>query len=159
MKKICIIVSAAIVGVLTGIILEHLIKRKHYEKLNSELNKYTDNYLMVSHWLQMKNNGGSVAAYFNKMGYKRIAIYGMAELAVRLCEDLNGTDVEVVYGIDRDACNSVSAIQEVYAPDDELPQVDVIIVTPFYAYDNIKDMLEKKISCPITSIENIVWSI
>lgn len=123
-------------------------------------NKLSDNYQLLNHWLEVKNEGKSLAGYFLEMGYSRIAIYGMAELANRLTEDLAGSGVEIVYGIDRDAGCSISRIAEVYSPqEDSLPEVDAVIVTPYYALEAIKKDLSGKVACPVVSIEEVVWSV
>ena len=104
------IIGLAAVGALTvGAVLR---KRHKKEKgaLLSANNKLSDNYQLLNHWLEVKNEGKSLAGYFLEMGYSRIAIYGMAELANRLTEDLAGSGVEIVYGIDRDAGCSISRI-------------------------------------------------
>lgn len=138
------------------------LKKRDAVKLENkqrEVDKYTDNYLLLSHWLETKNNGGSLVSYFEEMGYSKIAIYGMGELANRLFEELRGSKIEIIYGIDQDVCSSISAIQDVYYPQDELPDADAIVVTPFFAIDSIKEMLEDRVACPIISIEEIVWSV
>ena len=129
------------------------------EQVHAEANKFHDYFLLLSHWLEIKNRGGSAALYFEEMKYKRIAIYGMGELANRLFEDLQGTDIEIVYGIDQEPSSCATSIANVYSPNDELPAVDVIVVTPFSAYDNIENLLKKTANCPIISIENIIWSV
>nr|WP_302111016.1 hypothetical protein [uncultured Acetatifactor sp.] len=150
----------AAVGALTvGAVLR---KRHKKEKgaLLSANNKLSDNYQLLNHWLEVKNEGKSLAGYFLEMGYSRIAIYGMAELANRLTEDLAGSGVEIVYGIDRDAGCSISRIAEVYSPqEDSLPEVDAVIVTPYYALEAIKKNLSGKVACPVVSIEEVVWSV
>ena len=93
------------------------------------------------------------------MNYKKIAIYGMGEFANRLMEELKNSDVEVVYGIDKDVCNSTSRVRNVYSLNDDLPQVDAIVVTPFYDMKSIKCDLKKKVDCPIVSLEEVIWSI
>lgn len=148
------------VGALTvGAVLQ---KRHQKEKgaLLSANNKLSDNYQLLNHWLEVKNEGKSLAGYFLEMGYSRIAIYGMAELANRLTEDLEGSGVEIVYGIDRDAGCSISRIAEVYSPqEDGMPEVDAVIVTPYYALEAIKKDLSGKVTCPVVSIEEVVWSV
>lgn len=42
-------------------------------------------------------------------------------------------------------------------PDDTLPDVDAIIVTAFFFFDEIEQELEDKIDCPIISIEDVVY--
>ena len=100
-----------------------------------------------------------LATYFEDMGYHHIAIYGMSDLANRLMEDLEGSSVHIDYGIDRDICCSNTRIEDIYFPEDELPGTDVIVVTPYSAMESIKAMLERKVDCPVISLEEIIWSI
>ena len=93
------------------------------------------------------------------MGYSHIAVYGMAELGNRLMEDLKGTPIQVDYGIDRDISCSIARIGEVYFPEDNLPEADVIVVTPYSSFEVIKKQLEEKVKCPIISLEEVVWSV
>ena len=83
----------------------------------------------------------------------------MAELANRLMEDLEDSPIRVIYGVDRDVSCTISRIRDVYDISEELPKADVIVVTPFYAYENIKHQLEKKVNYPIVSLEEVVWSV
>ena len=83
----------------------------------------------------------------------------MGDLANRLYEDLEKTEVKVQYGIDRDVCNTISRISQIYALEDSLEEVDAVVVTPFYAMGSIKKTLEQKVNCPIISLEEVVWSI
>lgn len=129
------------------------------EQVQTEADRYHDYFFLLSHWLEVKNRGGSAASYFEDMGYKKIAIYGMGELANRLFEDLQGTGIEIVYGIDQNVSNCATSIENVYSPSDKLPTADVIVVTPFPAYDNIESKLKENTNCPIISIENVIWSV
>ena len=121
--------------------------------------RYMDNFFLLSHWMEAKNNGKCTADYFREKGYRDIAIYGMGELANRLCEELQGTDVQVRYGIDREPCGTVSRMDRIYTPDSELENVDAVIVTPFYAMEDICGVLNRKVNCPIISLEEVVWSL
>lgn len=130
-----------------------------HRALVEENNRYTDNYFLLNHWLEAKNNGKSTADFFLENGYRDMAIYGMGELANRLCEELQGTEVHVRYGIDREPCGTVSRMDRIYTPDEKLEDVDAVIVTPFYAMESIRSALKEKVSCPILSIEEVVWSL
>ena len=55
--------------------------KKRDEMLRTENNKLLDNYQLLNHWLEIKNEGKSLRDYFVMMEFRRIAIYGMAELA------------------------------------------------------------------------------
>ena len=123
------------------------------------INRFQDHYWLLNHWLELKNEGKSVASYFEDMGYKHIAVYGMAELGNRLMEDLEKSSIQIDYGIDRDISCSIARIDEVYYPDDELPETDAIIVTPYSMFDEIKELLERKVKCPIISLEEVIWSV
>lgn len=136
---------------------------KHKERKIIQLRKrvevLTDHFQLLNHWLEIKNEGKSVTSYFKEIGYHHIAIYGMAELANRLSEELSGSDICIDYGIDRDICCSSARIDKVYFPEDNLPETDVIIVTPYSSFETIKQVLEAKVDCPIISLEEVIWSI
>ncbi|WP_300570787.1 hypothetical protein [uncultured Acetatifactor sp.] len=158
-RKLAVYVTAIGLGIAVG----RQVGRRHKkekEALMAQNTKFSDNYQLLNHWLEIRNEGKSLACYFNAMGYKRIAVYGMAELANRLMEDLEGSGLEIVYGIDRDASCSISRIAEVYSPqEDILPEADVVVVTPYYALEAIKKNLSGKVACPVVSIEEVVWSV
>lgn len=147
------------VGFVLGMVLVNRIRKKQLAEQRKVTDKFSDFYQLLSHWVEMKNLGGSTVTYFEEMNYRKIAIYGMGEIANRLSEELENSDIEVAYGIDREICSSPARIEEVYSVADELPGVDVIVVTPFYAMGAIKKALEEKVSCPIISIEEVVWSV
>lgn len=140
----------------------YLVNRHKIKQLNpaqKQLDTLLDHYRLLNHWLEIKNEGKSVASYFEEMGYSHIAVYGMAELGNRLMEDLESTPIQVDYGIDRDISCSIARIGEVYFPEDDLPETDVIVVTPYSAFGAIKKQLEEKVKCPIISLEEVVWSV
>lgn len=149
-------------GIVSGAAAAYLAVRygkKQSEVLRRQLQILQDHYGLLNHWLEIKNEGKSVSSYFEDMGYRHIAVYGMAELGNRLMEDLEGTSICVDYGIDRDVCCSMGRIEEIYFPEDDLPKTDVIVVTPYSAFGAIKKVLEKKNQCPIISLEDVVWSV
>lgn len=126
--------------------------------LQEKVHKLQDDYWLLNHWLEIKNEGKSVASYFMDKGYHHIAIYGMAELGNRLMEDLEGSPISVDYGIDRNICNSIARIREIYYPEDNLPETQAIVVTPYAAFEAIRKLLETRVDCPIISLEEVVWS-
>lgn len=134
-------------------------KKKKICVLKNRIDVLSDHFQLLNHWLEIKNEGKSVVTYFKEMGYRHIAIYGMAELANRLSEELSESSVHIDYGIDRDICCSIARIDKVYFPDDNLPETDAIIVTPYSSFESIKTILAKKVNCPIISLEEVIWSI
>lgn len=129
------------------------------EKWKKEAEKYYDYYQLLSHWLEIKNGKRSAAEYFHACGIRTVAVYGMGEIANRLCEDLEGSGIEIVCGIDRDICNTIARIREIYSPEGELPAVEAVVVTPFYAFDAVRELLVPRVNGRIISIEEVIWSL
>ena len=121
--------------------------------------RYQHSYLLLLHWIESLYLGHSVSDFFIEEGYKKIAIYGMGDLANRLMDALTDSEIRVLYGIDRDAAGTVCKIKDIYSLEDDFPEADVIVVTPFYAYDSIYESLHKKTTIPIISIEEVIWSL
>ena len=157
--KVLSLVATVIGGLVLGGCLMRKYDKKKEDGLQNRINVLSDHFQLLNHWLEIKGEGKSTANYFEEMGYRHIAVYGMAELAIRLCEDLEGSMISVDYGMDRDISCSMARIREVYSPEDDLPETDVIVVTPYAAFDEIKKVLDKKVTCPIISLENVVWSV
>lgn len=155
-------IKTAAICLAAGAACARLARHRAEKKLQGqkkETDKYYDDYQLLSHWMEMKHGRGNTADYFRAKGYKEIAIYGMGELANRLCEELRNTEIRVAYGVDRDVCNTISRMDKVYSPDDGLMAVDAIVVTPFYAMESIRKQLSVKVACPIVSLEEVVWSL
>ena len=146
-----------------GFVLEAwLIKKYEAQKvkvLQNRVNVLSDHFQLLNHWLEIKNEGKSAASYFEYMNYRHIAQYGMAELANRLLDDLAGSNIIVDYGIDRDVSCTIGRISEIYSLEDDLPETELIVVTPYSSFESIKEILKKKTSCQMISLEEIIWSV
>jgi len=162
-KSVSVCLLALGAGLTGGMAIGACLAKPHRERrvsgLQDRVNILSDHFQLLNHWLEIKNEGKSTVSYFEEMGYRHIAIYGMAELANRLAEDIAGSSVQIAYGIDRDVCCSIARIGEVYYPDDDLPEADAVIVTPYSSYEDIRAVLEKKVECPVISLEEVIWSI
>ena len=101
--------------------------------------------------------GGRLIGWqYKKNNYKKVAVYGMSEMGYMVLKELQGTAVEVAYCIDKNADNVFAEI-DVRRPDEELPQIDAVIVAVVQFYEEVKENLEKKLSCPIVSLSDVVW--
>lgn len=157
--KLSVRTGAALFGIGAAAYFADKRKRKEQLVLKNRIEVLSDHFQLLNHWLELKSEGKSISSYFIEKGYQHIAIYGMAELANRLSEELSGSSISVDYGIDRDISCSIARIDDVYFPEDDLPETDAIIVTPYSSFGPIKKTLEKKVSCPIISLEEVVWSV
>lgn len=160
MKKYTVI--GIILGILTGsigsgILTTHLNNISIKEK-NSKINKYRGYYEILNRWLILKQEGKSLEKYFLDNDYKSIAIYGMGELGNRLYDELKSSNVEVKYAMDANYSGKYSEL-EIKALEDDLPQVDIIVVTAIFAFDDIENNLKRVTSSDIISLENAVYGI
>lgn len=115
-------------------------------------------YLMMNKWVAVKQEGKHLASYFESKGYKKIAIYGMSYAGERLAKELDNTEIEIKYGIDKNAQNLYSSL-DVYSLEDELEEVDVVVVTPIFFFNEIEEELSRKFDCPIVSLEDILYAV
>lgn len=104
-------------------------------------------------WLEKKMQGKSIANFIKKNNYHMVAIYGLGNIG-RLLEIELRNYVEISYGIDR---REIFAEFPVYKPEQDLPETDIVIVTAVYEFEEIEEMLRKKLNCTIYSIEDIVY--
>lgn len=99
---------------------------------------------------------GHVGQYFSDKNYRKIAIYGYGVLGKSLHEMLIGKGISVTCIIDKNA-NSIIADKSIpiYGLDANLPELDVVVVTAVFYFDDIKDEMMKRVECPVLSVEEI----
>lgn len=157
MKKGTII--GTIFGAVAGAAAGGVIANKQVVKKGKKADKFKGYYNMLNQWLALKQEGKSLEQYFAENGYKTVAIYGMGEMGSRLYDELKDSDkVEVKYSIDKNAASAYSEL-EVKEVTDELEQVDVVVVTATFAFEEILEDIEDKFNCPIVSLEDVVYEV
>ena len=133
--------------------------------MNSELRKaknLSDKHLMLfllmNEWVKVKQANKSVSGFLLNEGYRRIAIYGMSYAGQRLYDELMASDVEIIACIDQKGGGTYFNHNIVAA--DKLPSdIDAIIVTPIFYFEEIKKNLEKNVSANIVSLEEIIYGL
>lgn len=150
----------AVAGIGSGLFMGGKFIGQQYEKhcavIEKQADCFSELYSLMQQWVKVYQSGHTLESYFVKNGYKKIAVYGMSEMGYMVLNELQGTSVEVAYCIDRNADNVFAEI-DVRRPDAELPQVDAIIVAVVQFYEEVKESLEKNVSCPIISLSDVVW--
>lgn len=158
MKKV---LKLLFVTSLSGFIGGKIIK-KNMENENTNIKNLSDKhlslFLMMDQWVRVKQEGKNLVTYFKRHNYKKIAIYGMSYVGKTLVNELEDTDINIAYAIDKNA-NSIYSELNVISLDEKLDNVDVIIVTAISSFDEIEEQISKKINCPIVSIENVLYEI
>lgn len=153
---------AAVIGIITGTIaggaLTLALSGKKVDQKSQKVDKFKGYYNMLNQWLMLKQEGKSLDEYFKQNGYKTIAIYGMGEMGNRLYDELKNSDIEVKYAVDQNAAGTYSEL-DVIDVEDEYEEVDVIVVTATFAFDEINEELGKKVDFPVVSLDDVVYEI
>lgn len=157
-KTVILSIVALIIGFGVGIIYEWIREEKILDIMEDKYKKMTAFYKLLIQWLALKQEGISLAKYFEQNNYHTVAIYGMKELGERLLEELDESDIKVVYIIDQNADKIETSIPK-YRPMDDLPDVDVIVVSAVYAFQDIQETMEKNVNMPIISLEDVVYGL
>lgn len=130
-------------------------KEEATESSQDNIQKLREFYCILNQWIYIHHQRKSLVEYFEKHNYRNIAIYGMKELGKNLCDELMDSDISVDYVIDMNKKNTYKSLK-LYRPDDNLPQIDIIVITAIHYYKDIKRKLEDKVKCPIISLESII---
>lgn len=141
------------IGIASTFLLE--LQQKCINRWKEIAEKNRGLFLLMSEWVKVKQEGKKLEEYFEKNNLKRIAIYGMSNVGIRLAKELKDSEIEVVYGIDRNAANIYSEIK-VVATEDVLPEVDAVVVTLVDGFEEVCESLSEKLVCQIIAIEDII---
>ncbi len=158
MKKGVILAVSAIGGTIVGALGINIMKEKQVKEWEKISNKHLALFQMMNQWVRVKQEGKNLVSYLEEKGYKKIAIYGMSYIGETFIEELKGTNVEAVYGIDKNA-NNIYADIDVLSMEDSLPETDAVVVTAITFFDEIEKELSGKLDCPIISLEDILYGI
>lgn len=158
MKKGVIGVTSALAGAALGAIGTSKMMGDRVTEWKNMSDKHLALFLLMNQWVKVKQEGKNLAEYFEREGYHEIAIYGMSYAGETLVEELQGSNIKVKYGIDKKA-DAIYADFDVVLPDEELEEVDAIAVTSITFFDEIEEILNKKVTCPIISLEDILYEV
>ena len=120
------------------------LQQKYIKKLKLRARKERGLFFLMNQWIGLKQDNQQIETYFQKNNYQRIAVYGMGFVGMRLIKELRNTNLNIIYGIDQNAAN-ISSDLKLLTLEDELPEVDVIIVTVLGSFQEIYDKLSTKI--------------
>lgn len=158
MKKGVIAVLSSLVGATAGAAVAAQKASVKTGVQKEYADKHLALYLMMNQWVKVKQENKSITDYLEKNGCKEIAIYGMNYVGETLLNELKKSNIKVKYAIDKNADNIYSDV-DVKSLTDELPQVDAIIVTAVYYFDEIKKQLSEMVDYPIISLEDILYDL
>ena len=146
-----------------GRYLETYLLRKPDERpedrtieLEEKLQKQILFYCILTKWMECKIKGQNIAEVLEKYGYSKVVVYGYAELGQLLCKELLLGGMCVEYVLDKTVETTGIRKLPIYKPDEitdsrqALLQVDAVIVTAVYYFEEIKQELTE------TGYQNVI---
>lgn len=127
--------------------------------------RYQYSFLTVQRYLTVKCQKKNPSQFFEQYQMKKIAIYGLGELAKCLLNDLAESDLKIAYIVDQAYASYPNGYQgiPVVGVDTikEQEAVDVMVVTVLYEFNQIVDaLLEQQIALDnIINMNDIVYSL
>lgn len=153
-----IVLLSAMLGILAGASGVGYLLKNQKGNIENKVDKFKRYYNVLNQWLSLKQEGKSLAQYFENNNYKSLAIYGMGELGNRLYDELGGSDITVRYAVDEKFTITYTGLN-VKSPEEEFDKVDAIVVTAIFAFEEIENQLKEKVDFPIISLEDVVYAI
>ena len=157
MKNFGKLFAGLVIGSVVGASVVWKLKDKQKDTEDTNAQKYLTLFRYMNQYLVTKQRGKSIVDYFNDNGIKTVAIYGMSHIGQRIIDDLQGSNIKVLYGIDRRA-DRLTYEMDIYKPEDELPEVDAILVTA-YDFDEIEEALSQKVDYQIIDFNDLIFRI
>lgn len=158
MKKGIISAISMLVGAVASAGVIGKVEGDRLSRTQSMSDKHFALFLMMNQWVKVKQEGKNLSDYFERNGYKRIAVYGMSYAGETFVDELKESKIEVVYGIDQNAHSLYSDV-DIVSTEDTLEDVDAVVVTAITFFDEIEEKLSQKLDCPIVSLEDVLYEV
>lgn len=126
-------------------------------KIQEMSDKHLVLFRMMNQWVRVKQEGKNLSSYFEKQGYKKIAIYGMSYAGETLVNELKDSGIRVEYGIDQK--KGIYSYVDVLSADQPLPEVDAVVVTAITFFNEIEEILKEKVTCPVISLQDALYEV
>lgn len=150
-----LIITGIVIGIVTGVIMITGFCEKIMTKEVERADKNGYIFRTVCKWLRAKQRKQTIDLKLRERQISEVAIYGNGEMGKCLIKELENSDVKIKYLIDkRGDLNEFS--YKCYHPEDLLPEVQAIIVTPIYQYAEIAAALKCSGNVQIISLEELI---
>lgn len=107
-------------------------------------------------WMDNRERGVSVESVILKNGFRHVALYGFGVLGKRLYKELKNSSIKVDYIVDRKKAGQGDEML-ILSPDDDLKKTELMIITAIGDYISVREMMKKKLDCPIVSLEDVIY--
>lgn len=125
----------------------------NFSIVQKRCNKFELYMNCLDRWMGLLENGISLDKWILSNGYKTIGVYGYGIMGRHLIDQLSKSEVKVAFVIDQQKGKFYLDVP-VIGKDDTIPECDVIIVSAFYFFDEIKNRLSTDVK--IISLHTIL---
>lgn len=125
------------------------------KSLSEDRCKLESYFRTLNKWLTVKEQGKCLEQYFKRNNVKSIGVYGYGALGRHLVDELCESDVTVKYVIDK-KIPDISCNIKIIRPEEQIQNVEMIVVTAYYYWNEIVELLGKKGDYQIISLETVV---
>lgn len=129
--------------------------RERRDKADKGDTKFRGMFFTMYNWMRLRQRGIGIAEYFERKGYRKIAIYGMGYLGACLYRELRKTCIRVSYGMDRSAVDFEGELR-IFRIEDDMENVDAVVVTILEDLQEISDQLTEKMGCPTVTLPQVL---
>ncbi len=160
-KFFCMLCAALICTFITGSTVWKKYKEKYeadFAKEKENVAKFIAYYDLFTRWIALDQEGRRLKDFFEENHYKSVAVYGMKEAGELLYHAIKDCGLDAVYAVDR-APERLNLDLDIRKTVDEIPDVDVIVVTPIHYFASIQSELSNLTTAAIISIEDVIWGI
>lgn len=147
-------VICSIVGAIAGLYGMAKLCEKELLKKEERAARNGQSVRTACEWIKMIQNGREIKDYFNTHGLDSVAVYGMGEIGKCLIQELQKSGIEIAYIIDKNP-HRISDEYASYTPEETLPEVQAIIVTPSYDFKEISQNLKIGKGTAVICIDDI----
>lgn len=126
------------------------------ERLDYGYKKFKKLFEIMDKWLYLEQQDNSkFKEFLDERQISSVAVYGISSLGKHLIIQLKKEGIGEIYGIDQ-YVGQYGCDFKIYRPENELPRVDMIVITA-YEVEKIRNKLRKRFNeCTIFSIEEII---
>ncbi len=119
------------------------------------IKKYESFWRIMDRLLALKEDNLSLSDLLKEKNIFSVAVYGVGMVGRHIIRELSDGGIDIVCAIDRKNVSDEFKFP-VVKPDERIPKVDAVIVTPSYDFQNIKRQLRQKGVHKIISIETLL---
>lgn len=154
-----------LLGLMTiGVYIEiYWNNKKKIAQIENERNRFKNYFNLLSQWHRNSISKNGLDKILKENNINTIAIYGSGVLGRLIFKELETSDIEVVYFVDRNAENIVSDLVKAITVDEvkKEKKPDAIVVSLPYDFLHIKNYLECSLGeeYKVISIENLIYNI